>query len=417
MALEALSSKKLIAFIIVAVFVGSAALFLINYGGSNQYNTTTSTFTTYPFTQTTPYHQDTTTSYYQETTTPYYQETIATTTRPNIAGLKIMGAGATFQYPQIAHWASLFQKKTGAEISYQSVGTGAGQRMFLNDKVVDFAASDPPLSRTQWEQYQGKVIQIPWIMGAVAVVYNVPEIPANYNLKLTGEVIARIYRGEIEYWDDPSIKALNPEIANVLPRELIIAVHRSDSSGTTEVFTVFLNKAAPNIWTRDLVGKQVNWPVDATMRGIGGKGNEGVTAAVIQTRYSIGYVELSYAIEYKLPIAAIMNIAGEFLLPSDESIRKAAEGVSLPLSVFDDFSYTLIEVVYSSVPGSYPISTFVYIFMWSNYEDKDKALVLAEFLEWIRIEGYFNMIPGYVAPPEAVKELIQQAALILKSSH
>lgn len=326
----------------------------------------------------------------------------------------IMGAGATFQYPQISHWASLFQSARGIKISYQSVGTGAGQRMFLEDRVVDFAASDVPLSRSQWEKYRGEVIQVPWMMGAVAIVYNVPEIPPNYTLRLTGEVIAKIYKGDIDRWDHEDIKSLNPEIAVLLPPQPIRAVHRSDSSGTTEVFTTFLNKAAPDIWPKELVGKQVNWPVDATGRGIGGKGNEGVTASVMQTPYSIGYVELSYALEYNLPIAAIKNAAGEFVIPTDEAIRKAAEGVRLPASVLDDFSHTLGDVVYSSAPGSYPISTLAYAFFWRHYEDRSKAQAIAEFLLWVSSEGFSSMVRGYVAPPDAVRQLINEAAQYLK---
>lgn len=340
------------------------------------------------------------------------QEGAITTTSPTYSS--VAGAGATFQYPQISQWATLFRNAKGIEVSYQSVGTGAGQRMFLEDKVVDFAASDVPLSKSQWDKYKGEVIQVPWMMGAVAVVYNVPEIPSNYTLKLTGEVIAKIYKGDIDRWDHDDIKSLNPEIAGLLQPQPIRAVHRSDSSGTTEVFTTFLNKAAPEVWPRELVGKQVNWPVDSTGRGMGGKGNEGVTASVIQTPYSIGYVELSYALEYNLPIAAIRNAAGEFVLPNDETIRKAAGGVRLPSSVLDDFSHTLGEVVYSSAPGSYPISTLAYAFFWRHYDDRGKAQSIAEFLQWISSEGFSKMVRGYVAPPDTVKQLINEAVQILK---
>ncbi|MEM1897129.1 MAG: phosphate ABC transporter substrate-binding protein PstS [Ignisphaera sp.] len=336
------------------------------------------------------------------------------TPRPEVRGLSVSGAGASFQYPQIAQWARLFKEVAGVEVTYQSVGSGAGQKMFLVDRVTDFAASDPPLTKSQYEQYRGQVMQIPWIMGAVVVVYNVPEIKG-HNLKLTGEVIAKIYRGEIEYWDDPAIKELNPDIANILPRKQIIAVHRSDSSGTTEIFTIFLNKAAPNIWDKDLVGKVVNWPVDATGRGIGAKGNEGVTATVLQTPYSIGYVELSYALENNLPIAAIRNAAGRFVLPTDETIRNAAKGISIPSSPLDDFSEMFVEVIYSQHEDSYPISSLAFLFVWREYGDRNKALALSEFLKWIAIEGYSNMVRGYVAPPQQIIELLLSAARLLES--
>lgn len=341
--------------------------------------------------------------------TPIPTPTTRYTPRPEVRGVSISGAGASFPYPQIAQWIKLFQNASGVEITYQSVGSGAGQRMFLSDRVVDFGCSDPPLSKSQWEQHKGQVIQIPWIMGAVVVVYNVPEIPSGYSLRLTGEVIARIYRGEIEYWDDPAIKELNREVADKLPHQPIIAVHRSDASGTTEVFTVFLHKSAPIAWPGELVGKQVNWPVDNTGRGVGGKGNEGVTAIVLQNQYSIGYVEWSYAIEFKLPIAMIMNAAGRFVLPTAESVSSAARGVALPSSPMDDFSHTLYEVVYSINEDAYPIASFTYIFLWKKYDGR-KALAISEFLRWIAYEGYGNMVPGYVAPPPEVVNLLLQAA-------
>ncbi|MEM0505662.1 MAG: phosphate ABC transporter substrate-binding protein PstS [Thermosphaera sp.] len=327
--------------------------------------------------------------------------------------VQLTGAGATFQYPQIAEWASRFQRVAGIEVNYQSVGTGAGQRMFLQDKVVDFAASDPPLSRSQWEQYENQVMQIPWMMGAVVVVYNVPEIPSDARLNLTGEILAKIYKGEIEYWNDPAIVEVNPAAAGRLPAKQIIAVHRSDSSGTTEVFTTFLNKAAPSIWGGEMVGKQVNWPVDSTGRGIGGKGNEGVTQAVIQTQYSIGYVEWSYAISNNLPAAALRNPAGRFVAPSEASIRAAAAGISLPESPLDDFSHVLAQVVYSSNPDSYPISTFGFVFVWTSYQPQEKALALSQFLKWVARDGYNYMVAGYVAPPEPVKNLLLNASSIL----
>ncbi|MCS7111504.1 MAG: phosphate ABC transporter substrate-binding protein PstS [Ignisphaera sp.] len=327
--------------------------------------------------------------------------------------MKITGAGATFPYPQIAHWVKLFQSVSGVEITYQSVGSGAGQRMFLSDRVVDFGCSDPPLTKSQYEQFKDQVMQIPWLMGAVVVVYNVPEIPGGYSLRLSGEVIARIFKGEIEYWDDKSIKELNPEVADKLPHQPIIAVHRSDSSGTTEVFTTYLHKSSPQVWPKELVGKQVNWPVDQTGRGVGGKGNEGVTAVVVQTRYSIGYVEWSYAIENKLSMAAVKNAAGKYVLPSHTSIASAAR-ITLPASPLDDFSHTFAEVIHPPNEDAYPISSFTYIFVRRSYDDRLKALAISEFLKWVVYEGYKNVIPGYVAPPEQVVSLLLQAASILE---
>lgn len=332
---------------------------------------------------------------------------------PGPLSCSLNGAGASFQYPQIAQWASLFQKAKGIKITYQSVGSGAGQSMFLKDRVVDFAASDPPLTREQYEKYRGQVMQIPWIIGAVAVVYNVPEIPGDYNLRLSAGVVARIYMGEIMYWDDQAIKELNPEVASLLPHREIIAVHRSDSSGTTEIFTTFLHKASPDNWPRELVGKTVNWPVDATGRGVSAKGNEGVTATITQTPYSIGYVELSYALEYNMAIASIENAAGKFVLPTEEAVKNSIKGVTLPGSPLDDFSSVIYDAVYSPHPDSYPIASPVFLIVWRNYEDKCKATALSEFLKWVAEEGYENMVPGYVAPPEEARNLLLVASSIL----
>ncbi|MEM0005796.1 MAG: phosphate ABC transporter substrate-binding protein PstS [Ignisphaera sp.] len=398
-------SRKLsivLSIIVVAIVILASTAILFGFSGAiGSERTVTVTITE------TAYKTLTVTTVIMPTPTTRY------TPSPEVRGVSISGAGASFPYPQIAQWIKLFQNASGVEITYQSVGSGAGQKMFLSDRVVDFGCSDPPLSKSQWEQYRGQVIQIPWIMGAVVVVYNVPEIPNGYSLRLTGEVIAKIYRGEIEYWDDPAIKELNREIADKLPHQPIIAVHRSDASGTTEVFTVFLYKSAPNTWSSELVGKQVNWPVDNTGRGVGGKGNEGVTAIVLQNRYSIGYVEWSYATEFRLPIAMVMNAAGRFVLPTAESISSAARGVALPSSPMDDFSHTLYEVVYSVNEDAYPIASFTYIFLWKKYDDSRKALALSEFLRWIVYEGYGSMVPGYAAPPPEVVDLLLQAASII----
>lgn len=326
----------------------------------------------------------------------------------------IEGAGASFQYPQIVEWASVFRAKKGINVNYQSVGTGAGQKMFLIDKVVHFAASDPPLSRTQFSNYTGQVLQVPWIMGAVVVVYNIPGLDVPLNL--SGEVIAGIYLGEIMYWDDPAILQLNPALLDKLPRKEIIAVHRSDSSGTTEVFTTFLYKSAGNKWPKELVGKQIDWPVDKTGRGIGAKGNEGVTAQVKQSPYSIGYIEFSYAIEQGLQYAAILNKAGRFVLPSEITIRNAALAVTIPSSPLDDFSHTLAEVIYPLREDAYPISTLAYGLFWAKYEDPAVARSIAMFLRWIASEGYNHMVRGYVKPPQQAVELLNKAAEIIEKN-
>jgi len=331
---------------------------------------------------------------------------------PSLEDVVLQGGGASFPYPQISEWAKRFQEKYGVQIVYQSVGSGAGQSMFLQ-QAVDFACSDPPLSRDTWKQYNGSILQIPWLFGPVVIVYNIPELLSNYTLRLDAVAIAKIYRGEIVSWNDPYIKALNPEVVDLLPNREIIVVHRSDSSGTTQLFTNFLYKASGGVWTKDLVGKTVNWPVDATGRGVGGKGNEGVTQIVVQTQYSIGYVEWSYAIKNNLRIVAIKNAAGNFVLPSRDTLEEALSDAEIPSSPLDDFSGVLDSVIYASGENSYPILGPTHILIWRRQSDQKKAEALKLFLRWIVEEGYSYLVEGYVAPPQKVWQLLLSAVNLI----
>ena len=323
----------------------------------------------------------------------------------------LLGSGSSFIAPQMYAWASqLKSKHPWLVVEYESVGSGAGLANFL-EGVRDFAASDPPLPRSVWEEHRGKVIQLPVILGAIAVVYNIPEV--GEGLRLTGEVLALIYMGKIRYWDDPRIKELNPNLN--LPRKEIIAVHRSDSSGTTEIFTLFLHKSAPSVWPRELVGKAIDWPVDREGNGVGAKGNEGVTSTVKSTPYSIGYVEWSYALDSGLPMAAIMNPRGEFLLPSIESIQKAVQNVRLPDSPLGDFSSLPMEVVYADVEGAYPIVSFTFLIFWIEYPP-GKAEAVRAFIEYVSTEGQMegNVVKGYVPVPENIRQFNLEAARLLR---
>jgi phosphate transport system substrate-binding protein len=337
------------------------------------------------------------------------ETTTTTSTGIVLQGVVLQGAGATFVYPQLSEWARIFQEKYGVQVNYQSVGSGAGQSMFFQ-KVVDFGCSDPPLSRDKWQQYKGSVLQVPWLFGPVVVVYNIPELPRSAVLRLDGVAIAKIYKGEIMYWDDDYIKHLNPDAAHLLPHKEIIAVYRSDSSGTTELFTTFLYKASGGVWTRELVGKSISWPVEAVGRGVGGKGNEGVTQSVMQTPYSVGYVEWSYAIKNNLSIAAIKNAAGNFMLPTRETLEEALKNAKIPTTPLDDFSEILDSVIYAPGEKSYPILGPTHILLWKKYDDPKKAEALKLFLKWVAEEGYNHVIEGYIAPPQAVRELLIKAA-------
>lgn len=336
-----------------------------------------------------------------------------TSTMPS-SSVILQGAGATFIYPQLNEWIQLFYMKKGIRVSYQSVGSGAGLSMFFQG-IVDFACSDPPLSRDMWEKYKGEIIQVPWLIGAVVIIYNIPELPGSVSLKLDEVALAKIYKGEIVYWDDLYIKSLNPEIADKLPHKEIIAVYRSDSSGTTEIFTTYLNKAASNIWPSELVGKTVNWPVAGVGRGVGGKGNEGVTQIVMQTPYSIGYVEWAYAIANNLPIASLKNAAGFFVKPSEESLISAMNNVNIPSTALDDFSHIVREAVYAPGEESYPLLALTHLVIWRKYDDPLKAYALKEFLKWILEDGYNHIIPGYVAPPPSIRELLKNAINLIEA--
>lgn len=324
----------------------------------------------------------------------------------------LRGAGATFPYPQYDRWFSEFMRENpGVVVEYQAVGSGAGQEQFFKG-IIDFCGSDPPLSRERWEEYRGRVLQLPVILGAIVVSYNVPELPGDKPLNLSGRVLALIYLGEIEYWDDPRILELNPGFQGLLPHARIIAVHRSDSSGTTQVFTYFLRKAAPDLWGRELVGKAIDWPVDRAGRGIGGKGNPGVAAALKSTQYSVGYLELSYALAEDLPVAAIMNRDGVFVEPTAEAVQEAAKSAVelLPSSPDGDFSGELDALVYAPGAESYPITTFSHIIVWKSYTDPRRADAVAELLEWIALKGADHIVEGYVAVPPEVRGLILKAA-------
>jgi phosphate transport system substrate-binding protein len=233
-------------------------------------------------------------------------------------GADLTGAGATFPNPIYQKWISDYATKTGVKINYQSLGSGAGVRQ-LAEQTVDFGASDAPMSDAELASAKGgAVLHIPTVLGAVVITYNLPGV--TQTLKLTGEVVADIFLGKITKWDDPRISSLNKGVS--LPSRDLLVVHRSDGSGTSYIFTDYLSAVSPAWATRPGKGKDVAWPV-----GLGGKGNDGVTGTVKQTAGSIGYVELVYARQNKLPVAEIRNAAGKYVAPTIEATTAAAAGV------------------------------------------------------------------------------------------
>ncbi len=345
----------------------------------------------------------------------FHEKSVSSGAGSSVSGsrVQISGAGSSFIAPQMQVWISSFMKNnTNIVINYNSVGSGAGVSQFLSH-VVDFAGTDPPIPHDKWVEYKGKIIQMPVILGAVVVSYNLPGV--NGHLNLTGEVIAKIYKGEIKYWDDPAIKELNP--TEKLPHKEIIVVHRSDSSGTTNVFTLFLHKSAPSIWPQNLVGKTISWPIDRTGRGEGGKGNEGVASILKTTPYSIGYIELSYALNENLPYARIANSAGKFMLPTPEAIQAAARAAlkDMPSTPLGDYSNVLYAIVYANSTNAYPISTFSFLVFWTSYPS-GKAQAIKDFIKFINNEGQKEIIPGYVPIPNEIAQLNLKAVNLINAT-
>jgi len=340
----------------------------------------------------------------QQPITTYTATITSTPTTVPLSGM-INGAGASFLNPQMQAWASRFYEITGGriQINYQSIGSGAGQAKF-KEGILDFAGSDPPLKSDIYNEFKGKggIIQFPVIIGTIVVVHNIPNVESG-KLRLTGEVVAKIYMGEIVYWDDPAIKVLNPELN--LPHEKVIAVHRSDGSGTTRVFTAYLSKVSET-W-RSKVGSDftVAWPVDEIGNGVGAKGNEGVSAAVQQNPYSIGYIETAYAYSAGLKIALLRNADGNYVLPTKEAVASAAKALVKVLPRADeDWSHIFPDETVDP-PGreSYPLTSFSFVILRQVYEDPVKNAILKEFFEWVLTEGQKpeNIVEGYEPlPPE-----------------
>lgn len=282
------------------------------------------------------------------------------------------GAGATFPYPLYSKWFDVYNKKAGVQINYQSVGSGAGIQQ-LSQRTVDFGASDAPMTDEQLKAAPGEVLHIPTVMGAVVVTYNLAGV--DKGLKLTPDTLSGIFLGSVKKWSDPRIAADNPNVK--LPDADIAVVHRSDGSGTTNIFTDYLSAVSPEWKSKVGKGTSVNWPV-----GIGGKGNEGVAGLVKQTPGSIGYVELAYAEQNKLPYADMKNQAGKFVKPSIEGTTAAAAGAAANMP--DDLRVSIVNA-----PGdtSYPISGFTYILVYKDQTDEVKGKAVVDFLWWAVHDG------------------------------
>jgi len=286
----------------------------------------------------------------------------------------LTGAGATFPAPLYTKWFSDYAAKTGVRINYQSIGSGGGIRQFT-EGTVDFGASDAPMSDEEIGKLTAPALHIPTVLGAVCVTYNLPGLATPLNL--TGAALADIYLGKITKWNAPEIAALNKGVA--LPNKDILVVHRSDGSGTSYIFTDYLTSVSPAWASGPSKGKDVKWPV-----GLGGKGNEGVAGQVKQVPGSIGYVELAYVRQNKLPAALIRNSAGTFVAPSIESVTEAAARVASKLPPTTDFRVSIVNA-----PGknAYPISSFTYLLVYETQRNAAKGKKLVDFIKWAIHDG------------------------------
>ena len=299
----------------------------------------------------------------------------ASSTASSGGGADLTGAGATFPYPIYSKWFSDYANATGIKINYQSIGSGGGVRQ-ISEQTVDFGASDSPMSDEELAKAKGgPILHIPTVLGADVITYNVPGVTAV--LKLTPSVIADIFMGRIKKWNDTRLASLNPGVS--LPNQDILVVHRSDGSGTTYIFTDYLDKVSPAWHSGVGKGKEVKWPV-----GLGGKGNEGVSGQVKQTPGAVGYVELAYAKQNNLPAALVQNKAGQYVAASVPAVTAAAAGVVKSLPANTDYRISIVDA-----PGaqSYPVSSFTWLLVYQHQKDAVKGKKLVDFLNWAMTEG------------------------------
>ena len=280
----------------------------------------------------------------------------------------LLGAGSTFVYPLFSKLFSEYNKSSGLKVNYQSIGSGGGI-LQLTNKTVDFGDSDAPLNEEQTQKIAAPVLHIPMCSGAVVLSYNLPGLKDT--LKLTPDIIANIFLGKIKTWNDKQIAATNAGVN--LPNTPVVVAHRSDGSGTTNIFTTYLSKVNTEWNTKPGKGSSINWPV-----GLGGKGNEGVAGLVKQTPGAIGYIELAYAAQNKMAYAKIQNKAGNFITPSVAS-TSAAGNIQLPADA-------KISLTNTEAADGYPISGFTWALIYKeqsyNNRSQDRANKLVKLLWW-----------------------------------
>ena len=313
--------------------------------------------------------------------------------------IQLTGAGATFPYPIYSKWFDVYNKqKPNIQINYQSVGSGAGIRQVLSG-TVDFGASDGPMTDEQLAQSKDGVLHFPTVLGSVVPTYNLPGVDTE--LQFTQAALADIYLGKATKWNDPEIAKSNPGVN--LPAEEIVVVHRADGSGTTYIWTDFLSKASEEWKTKVGRNTSVNWP-----KGLGGKGNEGVAGQVKQTPYTIGYVELIYALQTKLAYGRVQNSSGVFVKADLATTTAAAASKTMP----EDFRVSI-----TNPPGktAYPIASFTWLLIPATIPDATKKATLRDFLKWMLADGLkYTQDLGYAPLPKEVVQMELKAISKIK---
>src|SRR5947208_1542963 len=311
--------------------------------------------------------------------------------------MRINGAGATFPYPIYSKWFSEYNKiHSSVEINYQSIGSGGGIQQ-VTKQTVFFGASDGPMTPEQMQGAPGKILHFPTVLGAVVPVYNIPNV--NAELHFSGPLLADMFLGKITKWNDPAIARLNAGVS--LPASDITVAHRADGSGTTYIWVDYLSKVSPEWKSKVGVATSVNWPT-----GVGGRGNEGVSALVRQTPGAIGYVELIYALQNKIAYGSVQNTAGEFVKASVSSVTAAAAEAAGKMP--PDFR---VSITNAPGKGVYPISSFTWLLLYENAKDKAQAKTMVDIMKWTMTEGQkYCAELGYAPLPANVVQM-EMAAL------
>jgi len=310
---------------------------------------------------------------------------------------KLTGAGATFPYPIYSKWFTEYSAAhPGVEINYQSIGSGGGIKQFCSG-LVDFGASDMPMTNDMISGCKEKLVHIPTVLGAVVPIYNVPGVT---NLRFSGPLLADIYLGKVTNWNDPAVAKDNPGVK--LPDQKIIVVHRAEGSGTSFIFTDFLSKVNKDWAGGPGASSAPGWPV-----GVAGKGNEGVAGLVRQVPGTIGYVELIYALQNKMSFGAVQNASGNWIVASISGVTEAAAGTKMPADY---------RVSITNAPGAnaYPISSFTYLLINTHLADAAKEKVIRDMLSWVIKDGQSEVSSLSFAPlPESVSSKVLQTVYAL----